>query len=160
MSRPFLKCPHRVDAAQRDQNRCHTRLFLARSPTVFAACPTSRETVFPGLKALSGRLSQPARSGLGPSKTAKTQHHVESDPIAGRLLERIQSDLLEPETALKPDSDLFAAGLDSMAIMQLTLMVEEEFGVRIPESLISRATFGTVRDLAGVVARLKELQAG
>ena len=85
---------------------------------------------------------------------------MESDPIAGRLLERIQSDLLDPEAALNPGSDLFAAGLDSMAIMQLTLIVEEEFGVRIPESLISRSTFGTAQDLAGVVARLKESQPG
>jgi acyl carrier protein len=82
---------------------------------------------------------------------------VESDIpfIANRLLERIQTDLLEPEAELNPNSDLFVAGLDSMAIMQLTLIVEEDFGVRLPESLISRDTFTTAQKLAGVVADLK-----
>jgi acyl carrier protein len=35
------------------------------------------------------------------------------------------------------------------------LIVEEEFGVRLPESLISRDTFTTAQKLAGVVADLK-----
>ena len=80
---------------------------------------------------------------------------VDTQQIASRLLERIQSDLLEPEGELTAESDLFAAGLDSMAIMQLTLIVEQEFGVRLPESLISRNTFETALKLAGVVAELK-----
>ncbi len=83
------------------------------------------------------------------------QRRVDTQQIASRLLERIQSDLLEPEGELTAESDLFAAGLDSMAIMQLTLIVEQEFGVRLPESLISRNTFETALKLAGVVAELK-----
>jgi acyl carrier protein len=81
---------------------------------------------------------------------------VETKLIADRLLERIRTDLLEPEGELNADSDLFAAGLDSMAIMQLTLIVEEEFGVRLPESLISRNTFETAQKLATVVRDLQQ----
>lgn len=79
---------------------------------------------------------------------------MENESVASRLLERIQSELLETDGALTPDSDLFAAGMDSMAIMQLTLIVEEEFGVRIPESLISRHTFESARNLSEAIAQL------
>ncbi len=80
---------------------------------------------------------------------------MDTQQIANRLLERIQSDLIEPEGELTSGSDLFASGLDSMAIMQLTLIVEEEFGVRLPEALISRNTFETALKLAGVVEQLR-----
>ena len=68
--------------------------------------------------------------------------------LAEQLLARIRSDLLETDAAFGIDSDLFAAGLDSMAIMQLTLIIEEEFGVALPDRLITRATFATARGIA------------
>ncbi|MGH8626355.1 MAG: acyl carrier protein [Gammaproteobacteria bacterium] len=52
----------------------------------------------------------------------------ETTQIAARLLGHIRSDLLEIGESFSLDSDLFAAGLDSMSIMQLILFIEEEFG--------------------------------
>ena len=71
--------------------------------------------------------------------------------IAERLLVRLRTDLLEAGPDFGIDSDLFAAGLDSMAIMQLTLIIEEEFGVPLPDRVITRATFSSARRIAEVV---------
>lgn len=76
--------------------------------------------------------------------------------VALRILERLQSELLETEQPLKPEDDLFEAGLDSMAIMQLTLLIEEEFEVRLPEALITRETFKTAQKLALVICDLNK----
>ena len=77
--------------------------------------------------------------------------HDATIPIAERLLARIRADLLETSDAFGIDSDLFAAGLDSMAIMQLTLVIEEEFGMQLPDRLITRATFSTARQIAAAI---------
>lgn len=72
--------------------------------------------------------------------------------IAARLLGRIRGELLELDGSFGVDSDLFAAGLDSMAIMQLVLMLEDEFNVKLPDCSITRTTFATARQIAEAVA--------
>lgn len=72
-------------------------------------------------------------------------------PIAERLLARIRTDLIETSDGFGIDSDLFAAGLDSMSIMQLTLLIEEEFGAHLPDRLITRDTFSTARHIAAAI---------
>lgn len=72
--------------------------------------------------------------------------------IAHRLLGRIKSGLLETGPDFDIDSDLFAAGLDSMAIMQLTLVIEEDFGAQLPDAMINRETFATARRIAESIA--------
>jgi len=74
--------------------------------------------------------------------------------IEAKILQLICSELLEIADDLSLDSDLFDAGLDSMAIMQLTLILEREFGVSIPENLIVKSTFSTVRNLTNVLFQL------
>jgi len=71
--------------------------------------------------------------------------------IADRLLGRIRVELIELESEFGPDSDLFDAGLDSMAIMQVILMIEEEFGVKLPDAAIKRETFTTANRIAAAV---------
>ena len=75
----------------------------------------------------------------------------ETTRIATRLLGHIRSDLLETDESFGVDSDLFAAGLDSMSIMQILLFIEEEFAVRLPDGAVTRATFGTARHLAEAI---------
>lgn len=50
--------------------------------------------------------------------------------------------------SLGMDDDLFSQGLDSMAMMQLMLHLEKDFGVRIAPSEMTRNHFATVRVLA------------
>jgi acyl carrier protein len=38
-----------------------------------------------------------------------------------------------------------------MAIMQLLVIIEEEFGVALPESELTRQNFSTVRGVAGLI---------
>lgn len=68
--------------------------------------------------------------------------------VAEQLLGRIRSELLELDADFGVDSDLFHAGLDSMAIMQVILILEEEFGAKLPDSSIKRETFATARRIA------------
>ncbi|MBY8848280.1 phosphopantetheine-binding protein [Saccharothrix longispora] len=55
--------------------------------------------------------------------------------------------------SLDPDTDLRAAGLDSMATVELLLRVEEAFGVDVPDSELTAATFATPGALWTVVER-------
>jgi len=75
----------------------------------------------------------------------------EVTPLAERLLARIRTDLLETGPDFGIDSDLFDAGLDSMSIMQLMLLIEQEFGVQLPDRLVTRTTFATARQIAGAI---------
>ncbi len=75
----------------------------------------------------------------------------ETTQIATRLLDHIRSDLLETDASFDLDSDLFAAGLDSMSIMQIILFIEEEFSVKLADGMITRATFCSARHLAEAI---------
>lgn len=73
---------------------------------------------------------------------------------AGRILASIRADLLELDASFGVDDDLFAAGLDSMSIMQVIILVEEQFAVKIPDAMIKRETFSSARRIAlAVVAQ-------
>lgn len=61
----------------------------------------------------------------------------------------LQHQIVETDEALTADADLFAKGLDSMAMMQLMLHLEREFGVRISPADMTRNHFATARVLAG-----------
>lgn len=50
------------------------------------------------------------------------------------------------------DDDLHAEGLDSMALMQLILILEREFGIAITPEDLSREKFATLANLAAFVA--------
>lgn len=80
-----------------------------------------------------------------------------SQPIPARetleqqLVTLIAERLLETQPGFGADSDLYQNGLDSMAIMQLLVLVEEEYGVSIPEAALTRKNFSTIRQLAGLI---------
>jgi acyl carrier protein len=50
-------------------------------------------------------------------------------------------------------SSLPDAGLDSMAIMQLLLLIEDRFGIWLPEEDLTRDNFACIRSLARAVLR-------
>jgi acyl carrier protein len=51
------------------------------------------------------------------------------------------------------EGDLFAAGMDSMAVMQLIVIAEEKFGAVIAPQDADRENLGTPRDLAALIGR-------
>lgn len=74
----------------------------------------------------------------------------DSEPISTTaLLSLIQEQqLLEVTEPLTAQTDLFACGLDSLALMQLLLHVEREFGVAVPPEAVKREHFASVAALA------------
>jgi acyl carrier protein len=60
---------------------------------------------------------------------------------------------------LGDDADLFAAGLDSLAIVNVMLAVEDHFDVEIPDEYLNRATFSSIAALATVLHKLQAEQA-
>ena len=68
-----------------------------------------------------------------------------------QLVTLVSERLLEVQPGFGPESDLYEAGLDSMALMQLLILVEEEYGVSIPESALTKQNFSTVRHLSQII---------
>ena len=73
------------------------------------------------------------------------------ESIEQQLVTLISERLLETQSGFDADSNLYQNGLDSMAIMQLLVMVEEEYGVAIPERDLTRQNFSTTRHLAQLI---------
>lgn len=72
------------------------------------------------------------------------------EPIsATAILSLIQEQqLLEATEPMTEETDFFASGLDSLALMQLLLHVEREFGVAVPPEAVKREHFATAAALA------------
>ena len=60
--------------------------------------------------------------------------------------------LLELDWDFPEDGDLFAAGLDSMAVMQLVVAVEDEYGVELGPDDLTRENLATPTTLAKLIA--------
>jgi acyl carrier protein len=59
--------------------------------------------------------------------------------------------LLELDWDFPEDGDLFTAGLDSMAVMQLVVAVEDEYGVELTPDDLTRENLATPRTLATLI---------
>jgi acyl carrier protein len=73
------------------------------------------------------------------------------------VLRRILSEsarLSVPVETLSDDADLYAAGLSSLATVHVMLALEDEFGIEIPDQLLTRRLFQSIDSLASVVAQL------
>jgi acyl carrier protein len=68
-----------------------------------------------------------------------------------KLIELISTEILEVGPGFDENSDLFEAGLDSMAIMQLLIQIETHFGVQLRVAQLTRANFSTVRQIADLI---------
>jgi acyl carrier protein len=64
--------------------------------------------------------------------------------------------LAVPVESLDDNADLFAAGLDSVAIVNVLLGIEERFDIELPDELLSRRSFSSIATLDGIVAALRQ----
>ena len=71
--------------------------------------------------------------------------------MENELLGIIRDELLDTSEPLDAESDLFAAGLDSMGIMQLILAIEDRFDTVIDPSELSRDNFATATRIATLI---------
>lgn len=56
--------------------------------------------------------------------------------------------------ACTKDTDLIEAGLDSMIMIELLLLIEEKYGFWVPEAYLTEENFKNVRILAGSILTL------
>jgi len=64
--------------------------------------------------------------------------------------------LAVPVDSLDDRADLFAAGLDSLAIVNVLMSLEETFDIELPDDKLSRRTFASIGTIKGVVEDLCE----
>lgn len=67
----------------------------------------------------------------------------------------IENDLLGTEETINADSNLFTLGLDSLALMQLLLHLENRFAVTIPTANLTSSHFSTPARLADWLCQLQ-----
>ncbi len=69
------------------------------------------------------------------------------------LARKISADILkQPERTLDPDEALITSGLiDSFSLVDLGLMVEDLFGVRIEDTELNSDTFDIINQLADLI---------
>lgn len=70
-----------------------------------------------------------------------------------RVLDLVRDEVLQTPPGFGVGSDLFEAGLDSMAIMQLLLLLEEHYAVSIPVGSVSRANFKSAQTIAALLVQ-------
>ena len=59
-----------------------------------------------------------------------------------------------PADELSDDSDLYKAGLTSLATVGLMLALEEQFSIEFTDNMLSRHTFGSIDSIAEAVGKL------
>jgi len=74
------------------------------------------------------------------------------------LLDFIRREVFAPEIELTLETDLIAAGFDSMSLVRVLLFIETCHGFWIPQGEINTATLQNIRSLAATVSRLKHAQ--
>jgi acyl carrier protein len=72
-----------------------------------------------------------------------------------RILSEVAS-LDVPIKDLKDSDDLYAAGLQSLKTVNLMLAVEDEFGIEIPDRMLTRQLFSSIDSLASAISELQQ----
>lgn len=75
------------------------------------------------------------------------------EAIIQKLSERIAVDILkQPGKKIRPDEPLISSGLiDSFSLVDVALMVEDVFGVRIDDTELNAESFDSLEELAGLI---------
>ena len=79
---------------------------------------------------------------------------IQESEIETELLGFLQREVFAPEVVVTAETDLIAAGFDSMSLVRILLFVELTYGLWIPEREINAVTLRNLRTLTGTVARL------
>jgi acyl carrier protein len=79
---------------------------------------------------------------------------IEAQEIETKLLDFLKREVFATEVIVIPETDLVAAGFDSMSLVRLLLFIEMDYGFWIPESEITGDALRNVRALATTIARL------
>lgn len=75
------------------------------------------------------------------------------EELEQRIFDIVREDILEVDDSFTRETSLVEAGLDSLALTQLMLAIEESTGVWVDESLLSEEALACVVSLAELVHR-------
>ena len=81
------------------------------------------------------------------------QVHMLAD-IEAEIVGYLHMVIFDPSVLIERDTDLLAAGLDSIALLNLLLFIEKQYGVCIPEETITEETIRNVKNIAALVYAL------
>ena len=75
------------------------------------------------------------------------------EELIAKLAAKIAAEILkQPKRVIKPDDALISSGLiDSFSLMDLSLLVEDNFGVRIEDTELNVETFDSLQQLAALI---------
>jgi acyl carrier protein len=62
--------------------------------------------------------------------------------------------IFDSSVLIERDTDLLAAGLDSIALLNLLLFIEKQYDVCIPEETITEETIRSVKNIAALIYAL------
>jgi D-alanine--poly(phosphoribitol) ligase subunit 2 len=79
---------------------------------------------------------------------------IEATEIESQLLDFVRREVFAPEVAVTIETDLIAAGFDSMSLVRVLLFVETTYGLWVPESEINADSLKNLRTLAVTVAKM------
>ena len=74
------------------------------------------------------------------------------ETLTRRIFEILRDEILEVDAGFTPASNLVEAGLDSLAVTQLLLALEESTGIWVDESLLTPENLASSEALAACVA--------
>lgn len=76
------------------------------------------------------------------------------EPTADEILAMLREEnLVELPGNFSTDGDLFSAGMDSMAVMQLIVIIEERYGAVVGPADAGRENLSTAEALAALIRR-------
>lgn len=73
------------------------------------------------------------------------------ETLERQLVSFIRERLLDTPPDFDAESSLYEAGLDSMALMQLLILIEAEYAVVLPDSDLTHRNFSTARRVAELI---------
>ncbi len=96
--------------------------------------------------------------GLSASSSSGGSGDWTRETLAEKVCEILREELLEVDDGFGPSSNLVESGLDSLAVTQLMLSLEESTGIWLDESLLTPEVLETADTLAACL--LEELSRG
>jgi len=78
------------------------------------------------------------------------------EELEQRIFDIVREDILSVDESFTKESNLIEAGLDSLALTQLMLAIEESTGVWVDESLLTEETLTSVVTLSALVEQSLE----
>ena len=79
---------------------------------------------------------------------------MDAQEIETQLLAFLRREIFAPEMVITTETNLVAAGFDSISLVRLLLFVETTYGLWIPEKEITSDALQNLHCLAATVARL------